>query len=43
MGHAARRRVVHFPFRHRWLVVKARSRVTWGQWLEDLIYLLRGH
>lgn len=39
---SARRHAQHLPFRNRWHVVKYRSRITWGQWFEDVVYLLRG-
>jgi len=31
-----------WPLRNRWLVVKARTREDWHEWLADLIYLVRG-
>ncbi len=39
---SARRERTHFPFRARWQIVKYRSRVTWGQWWVDVLYLVRG-
>lgn len=39
---AERRRVMHFPVRNRWLIVKARERSTWRAVWVDLLYLLRG-
>jgi hypothetical protein len=43
IGRAARRRRTQkFPFRNRWLIVKARDRSTWRQVWDDLIYLVTG-
>lgn len=39
---AERRRLMHFPLRNRWLIVKARTRVSWREVWTDLVYLLRG-
>jgi len=37
-----RRHNQRFPFRNRWLIVKARERSNWREVWEDLIYLVRG-
>jgi len=38
----ARRRALRFPIHNRWLIVRARTRVTWRQVWLDLCYLVRG-
>jgi len=39
---AERRRLMHFPLRNRWLIVRARTRTTWREVWTDLGYLIRG-
>jgi hypothetical protein len=39
---ADRRALQAWPFRNRWLIVKARERSTWREVWYDLLYLLRG-
>ena len=39
---ARRRRVMDYPFRTRWQLVRRFQRSTWVHWWEDLVYLVRG-